>query len=149
MNPQACNQPFCTRKAISKLLLHATSIGMPHHGQVRWQQGHLAVKSTMCAGGQTEGSCLQAAPIGSSQCPTQGATYLPLVAAPMRSSSCCLRPLPAMAWNRLQGQHLEIMAELQKGIQPWHVWAKRMTLSLPVSIPNLHLWHRATPDGLV
>lgn len=82
VDPRVCNQPFCTAKAMSKTLLHATSQGTRHHRQVG-----------------------------------------------------------------LQGQHLETMAELQRGIHPRHVWAKHATLSLAVPIPNLHLWHRATPDG--
>jgi len=126
MDPQACNQPFCTCKAIL---------------------ARCYFMQPACVGDQTDGSCLQAAPIGSSQCPTQGATYLPLVATPMRSSSCCLCPPSPMAWNRLPEQHLEIMAELQRGIQPWHIWAEHMTLSSPVSIPNLHLWPRAALMG--
>lgn len=83
------------------------------------------------------------------RCPPQGATHLPLDTAPVHSRSCFLGSLPIVVWNRLQGQHLEMMAELQREIQPWHIWANHMTLSLPVSIPNLRLWHRATPDGLV
>lgn len=61
-DPCACNQPPCTCKAISPMLLRVTSMGTPHHGQVRWYQGHLAVKSTMCGGVQTDGSHLQADP---------------------------------------------------------------------------------------
>lgn len=61
-DPWACNRPLCTRKAISPMLLHATSMGTPHHGQVRWHPGHLAEMSTVCGGIQTDGSCLEADP---------------------------------------------------------------------------------------